>query len=126
MAGRHRAVLLVDQAYGVTGVRRTASGRSMPGGVFVVDSTCGPESIPADLVPTEIHVAITRDFVGVLQAEMLEECSEYLMELAGMIEHAHFAVDHIAPMPGGLLVQTCRCGARRQRPRGRRDWSEWA
>lgn len=118
------AVLVVDQTYGLAGVRRTGSRPVMPGKVVVLDGTLGPQGVPDDLVPTEIHFYQVAEVIGRLQAENLNEIVDLLLERMGILEHAHVSLfTNSSPT---LLEQGCRCGAARSRPRGPHDWSDWA
>jgi len=126
MAGRRKApacVLVVDRAYGLTGIRKAGKRLTMPGGVVLVDATVGVTD--PDLVPNEIHTYMQPGW-GKMQLELMELALDDLYERAGWIDHAHLPLKvHEKTRPEDDLWQTCRCGARRTRPRGPHEWSEW-
>lgn len=127
MAGRRRAVpvLLVDRLTGISGLRRSAGRSVLPGGVQVISACAGPARVPDDLEPTEIHFAAIGD-IGRAQAEQIEETLDVLLERAGELEHAHYGEPANPGRHSEPVLQTCRCGARRERPRGPHAWGEWA
>src|SRR5690606_32434197 len=116
-------VLVVDKMMGLVGARRAAGRATMPGGVVVLDATCGYETIPDNLTPSEIHFHQVGT-IGVAQAELINEVVDVLLERAGLVDHAH------APLERETIEMTirhrCRCGARRERPRGPYGWTDWA
>lgn len=122
MAGRRRAVpvLLVDTSYHLKGIRRSAKRSMLPGGVQVISADSGYACVPEDIEPTAIHVHVAG--FGA-RAELLQDFADILMERAGMTEHAHYALETL-PRDRDL-TQQCRCGARRERPRGPHPWTEW-
>lgn len=116
-------VLVVDRIFGLTGIRRSAGRMTMPGGVVVVDATVGITD-PA-LTPSEIHTHM-QDGWGKGQLERMELALDDLFERIGWIDHAHLPLPAEGKaLPSDDLWQTCRCGARRTRPRGPTEWSEW-
>lgn len=75
-------VLVVQSTFGVTGIRRSAKRQVLPGGVVVVSATAGPDKIPDDLVPSEIHWH-EAPLNGVLQHEWRWQVIDELMRRMG-------------------------------------------
>ena len=118
-------VLVVPTSYGIAGIRRSAGKMTMPGGVRVISAVLGPVALPADLVPSEIHTWMP-ERPGRHCVEIMQVMVDALMERADMTDHAHFAEGYADTALGEDLIQTCRCGAVRGRPRGPYEWSEWS
>lgn len=116
-------VLVVDKMMGLVGVRRSGGQAKMPGGVVVLDATCGHKAIPDNLTPSEIHFHQVGT-IGRRQSELINEVVDVLLERAGLIDHAHAPLER--ETVGMTIRHECRCGARRERPRGPHDWTDWA
>lgn len=71
-----RDVLIVSSIFGLAGVRKGKI-KTMPGGIVVLSNTAGPEHIPAELVPAEIHIE-ERALEGLNQQIWLEEMLDEL------------------------------------------------